>query len=297
MRFGVLIAIVVVTGGFIFHRDITGLVTGAQPTVVAAAKAGKKENKKKGDEPAAADVQIRQKWELPDRLKEVSGIAYLDGQRFVCVQDEEGTVFVFNRQTGAIEKELPFGPAGDYEGITLHGQTVYVVRADGHLFEVPLNGGKPVNYATPLTAEHNVEGLCYDGAGNRLLLAVKDEEPGGQGYKGVYAFDLKQKKLREEPVLRIEAGETAHNGKGGKKNKGIRPSAIGIHPLTRDIYVVDGPQAGLLIMDAAGTVKQRLSLGKAFAQPEGLTFSPEGEAFISNEGPKAPANIIQVQIQ
>ena len=75
------------------------------------------------------------------------------------------------------------------------------------------------------------------------------------------------------------------------------PSAIGIHPLTNEIFITDGPKANLLIMDEAGMIKKLVQLGKDFSQPEGITFGPQGEIFISNEGSKLPGNILQVELK
>mgnify|MGYP003577667834 CR=1 FL=1 len=88
----------------------------------------------------------------------------MDEQRFACVQDEEGKIFIFNRATGKIEKEIPFAGSGDYEGIALKGNTAYVLRADGVLYEVNMDGAQASlkEHKTVLTVEHNVEGLTYD---------------------------------------------------------------------------------------------------------------------------------------
>ena len=75
------------------------------------------------------------------------------------------------------------------------------------------------------------------------------------------------------------------------------PSAMGIHPLTNEFFITDGPKARLLIMDESGKISKLLDLGSAFSQPEGITFSPEGEVFISNEGTKDPGNIIRIQLK
>lgn len=53
----------------------------------------------------------------------------------------------------------------------------------------------------------------------------------------------------------------------------------------------------LLIMDYSGTIKKLYQLGKDFAQPKGITFSPQGEIFISNEGTKQSGNILKVEIE
>src|SRR5690606_2804436 len=42
----------------------------------------------------SSEVKILNKWELPEVLKEVSGIAYLEENLFACVQDEDGKIFI-----------------------------------------------------------------------------------------------------------------------------------------------------------------------------------------------------------
>lgn len=295
MRFGLLVAIVIIAGGFIFWKDIDSLLVQGQQFVASEEKT--KSNKKSKE--TAQDIRIAEKWELPAELKEVSGIAYLDENRFACIQDEEGAIFIYNRAKKEVEKKIPFAGPGDYEGITLNGNTAYVVRANGKLYEVNMNGsqGNAKEYSTPLTVEHNVEGLCYDGKNNRLLLAIKDDEPNTKDYKGIYAFDLAKKSLAAEPVIRIDMKHNLFGNGGGKKDKGVKPSSIGIHPKTGELYITDGPKSRLLIMQPSGEIEELHTLGKEFAQPEGITFSPQGEMFISNEGAKGSGNIMQVELK
>ena len=151
-------------------------------------------------------------------------------------------------------------------------------------------------HKTSLTAAHDVEGLCYDKNNNRLLIACKNDDPGNKNYKGIYAFDLASKSFNQTPVYKIEKDDPQLAGKVGKKNY-IMPSEIGMHTLTNEIYIIDGPNARLLILNSDGKVSRLMDLGKSFAQPEGLAFSPAGEIFISNEGFKAPGNIIQIEIR
>jgi uncharacterized protein YjiK len=245
-----------------------------------------------------SEVRIIKKWDLPGELKEVSGIAYLDEQRFACVQDEEGSIFIFNPTSNSIEKKIAFGDPGDYEDIAVIGDIAYVLRADGKIFEANIKntGGKATQHNTSLTVEHNVEGLCYDKANNRLLLAIKDDEPGKPDFKGIYAFDLSKKAFIKEPAYKLDLKNELLRSSGKKKDKTIKPSAIGIHPTSNDIYIVDGPKAKLLVMDNLGKIKRMLELGKDFSQPEGIAFSEQGEMFISNEGTKSSGNILQVQL-
>src|SRR5690349_9341280 len=83
-----------------------------------------------------AVVKISRSWELPQILKEISGIAYVDADRIACVQDEIGTVFIYNISTKSIELEVPFGPPGDYEAIAIVNDDAYVAVADGRIIEI-----------------------------------------------------------------------------------------------------------------------------------------------------------------
>ena len=75
------------------------------------------------------------------------------------------------------------------------------------------------------------------------------------------------------------------------------PSEIAIHPVTNEIYITDGRNPKLLILDASGAIKKLYQLNKnEFSQPEGLTFKPDGEMLIANEGVKQPGNILTVKV-
>lgn len=298
-----LLIIAIAAVGFMFRNDIARAMSPVGQTQESAN--GKKDRKDKKDKKAtkgrelpASDINILQRWDLPDELKEVSGIAYIDAQRFACVQDEEGKIFIFNTTTNKIEKEIPFAGAGDYEGIAVNGNTAYVVRADGKLFEVSMTGNSSSakELSTGLNVKHNVEGLSYDKKNDRLLLAIKNDDPAHPGFKGIYAFNLGNKQFVKDPVFRIDLSNELFNNSNGKKSKSIMPSEIAIHPATGEIFVTDGPKSRLLVMDNSGNIKKLLQLGKEFAQPEGLAFSPAGELFISNEGTKEPGNILKVSL-
>lgn len=247
-------------------------------------------------------VTVIKKWDMPGNLKEISGLTYVDEHRLACVQDEAGTIFIYNIEKNIVEKEIHFGAPGDYEGLTLAGKTAWVLRADGLLFEVKdIHAVNPAvkEYPTGLTAAENCEGLCYDKSNGRLLVAVKDQDPNSTSYKGIYGFDLSNYTMAEEPVVKIDLESEIFANAKGKKKKGItfKPSGITIHPVTRDLYITDGPGSRLLVTDKVGTIKKLFQLDrKVFTQPEGITFNERNELFISNEGVKGSGNILKVEI-
>jgi len=302
MKIALLLGIVVLPLVFFFD-DIKQVV---KPSEELSYQKVKGDNKKKKDknnnkEPESADVTIVNQWDLPAVLLEISGLSSIDDNRFACVQDEQGTIFIYNTGTKNIEKEISFAGVGDYEGIAVVGETVYVATADGKIFEVTnYNSGKPdvKKYNTHLTVKNNVEGLTYDNKNNRLLVAIKDQETNGADYKGIYSFDLSTKKMDKEPVYKIDLSDPLLGGaKKKKSSNNIQPSEILVHPVTNEIMVLDGPGTKLLILDASGSIKKVHQLGgNEFSQPEGMTFTPNGKFYISNEGKKDPGNILEVEL-
>lgn len=254
------------------------------------------ENKNNYSDPPG--LKIVKTWNLPAVLKEISGIDVIDSIRLACIQDEMGIIFVYNTATSAIEEQIPFSSAGDFEGIAMVNNTAWVIRSDGKLFEVPSLTAKASHgkeYNTRLTAQQNVEGLCYDKKHNRLLLAIKNSEPEGKNYKGIYSFDLATKTMAAEPAYKITIQQEVTSG-NKKRRFEIMPSDIAIHPKTGDIYITDGRNAMLLILDATGNFKTLNPLNnKDFHQPEGITFYPDGHLLISNEGKKQGGNILKVE--
>ncbi|MES3017933.1 MAG: SdiA-regulated domain-containing protein [Bacteroidota bacterium] len=293
-----IIAFIVISIGIAFTIRFTNI-----ETLVDSKKEKKEKTKKKDKENinSSSDVQVLSKYDLPAVLKEISAIVYLDKDRFACVQDELGKIFIYNTSTEKIEKEVQFGAAGDYEGLAIAGNNAYVLRADGVVFKVNgYNGSAHTTseHKTHLTVKQDTEGLCYDAKNNRLLVAIKGPDPAGADFKGIYAMSLTDYKMDKSPVYKINLDDPAlQEFKGKKQGSQIQPSAIAVHPVSGDLYITEGTKPKLLIMDTKSAIKSIKTLSnKDFNQPEGISFSPDGELFISNEGNKTPGNILKVNV-
>ncbi|WP_256011471.1 SdiA-regulated domain-containing protein [Desertivirga xinjiangensis] len=257
---------------------------------------------KKADSPEKSQTiginpPVKNRWELPDVLKEISGIDFLDQDRVACIQDEAGTIFIYNLRSSKIEKEIPFAGDGDYEGIALHGHDAYVLRSDGRIFEVAnfMKDAKVQEYLTPLTAKHDTEGLSLDKKNNRLLITIKGYEPDQKDFKGVYAFNLSTRQLEKEPVFKVDLNHPHLEGFKKKKKASFNPSDIALHPGKDEIYLVEGSKPKILIMDFSGNINRVQEFeGADFTQPEGIAFAPDGTLYISNEGKDKKGNILHV---
>ena len=245
--------------------------------------------------------EIVTKWQLPKELDEISGIDWIGSNKLACIQDEDGIIYIFNLNTSKVEMRINFASAGDYEDIRIVGNTAYIVRSDGEIFEVNnyLSKNLQTNtYSNFLTEDHNLESLVWNKGENILLLAIKDREPENEIYKGIYKFSLSSKKLHKEPTYQLNMKDSLLKDRKTKLRKKLQPSALGLHPLNNEYYILDGRAPQLIITDSTMQFKKRFSLQKAdFRQAEGLTFSSKGRMFISNEGKDGTANILEVVLK
>lgn len=245
--------------------------------------------------------KILQKWDLPAVLDEVSGIAWIGKNRVACVQDEDGTVFIYNLESSGIEDEIEFGSGGDYEGIAVVKEDIFVLRSDGVLFEIGNYAGENPKVEKHVTQMNNLpginfEGLCADPENSRLLLAVKERNNSAQ-HKEIYEFDLNSKNSANEPVFLVDLDGPIFQNVNAPMKKKFAPGELNLHPRTGEYYILDGSEPKLLITDTNGKPKDLIMLRLAdFGNPEGLTFDEDGGLYISNEAEDGPANILKVSL-
>ena len=219
--------------------------------------------------------------ELVEALREVSGIAFLPEGRIAAVQDEAGILYTLDAATGAVVAERPFAGPGDYEDVEHAAGAVWVLGADGTVYEIPDDGSAPREHDTPLKKKCDAEGLALDGGRDRLLIACK-EDP-GEGHnedevKAVYAFDLSTRTLDPTPVLLLPRASL-------DAAEDFKPSALAVHPRTGEVYVLSSVRNAIAVVNAAGEITSVVDLPEALnAQPEGLAFTADGALYVANEG-------------
>lgn len=252
----------------------------------------------KVSEKYSKEINIHKTWRLPEALEEISGIAFLDSKTVACIQDEDGVIFLYNLETSKIEKEIEFSGGGDYEGIAVSGNTAFVVESDGTLHKVEnfRSDPKVSEHETRLTEKQDVEGLCFDTVNKQLLLAIKEKEPESDRYKGVYAVDPRTMQMKAEPVFRLNlSSPVLEEVEAGQDYDKFQPSEINIHPDSGEIFMLEGTNSKLLILDSNKKAKELHFLNRNdFPQPEGLSFDPSGNLYISNEG--KPGTIHRISI-
>ena len=243
--------------------------------------------------------------ELPPILHEISGLAIIDSTSIACIQDEDGILFIYNIKSNKITKQHTFGLKGDYEGITLVNDLLYILRSDGVLFEIKNYQSKKLKvktYPTRVPAVNN-EGLCYDAINNRLLIGAKgkiNKDPINKNDRYIYSFDLKTKILHSNPAFSFNLLDInlsakmqgihfpkKQNKKGESIEHGFKfnTSEIAIHPITQQLFVLSATDHALFIFNKNGNLEYIEQLNPSvFNKSEGLDFFKNGDLLISNEG-------------
>jgi len=254
-------------------------------------------------------------FDLPASLREISGLAFsTDGKHLLAVNDEQGSVFYLNPQTGAIERTRDFGKTGDYEGIEVVDNDVYVVKSNGIIIHIP-ESGEAETWETSLNSDYDVEGLCYDSTQNRLLLACKGWAGEGTAFSGkraLYAFDLSTKTLAAAPAYLLDRQEIARL-KGAESGfidrifeffssdhgaSAFRPSGLAVSPLDSNLYLVASVGKTLAVVHPDGRLLHAESLDfELMPQPEGLCFDREGNLYIASEGKKGVGKVLRFVVK
>ncbi|RYU94150.1 SdiA-regulated domain-containing protein [Emticicia agri] len=229
-----------------------------------------------------------QKKKLPRSLKEISGLSYYKDNQLICVNDEQGKIFIYDLSKEDIVNKIDFGKAGDYEGIEFVGNEVFVMKSNGKIkvFAMTTHAEREIDCSNADVVEY--EGLSYDASTNSLLLATKEHIKAKDKVKRIYSYDL----AREQLSVRFVITKDMVKSKNGDTD--FHPSGIAVHPLNGDIYIIASQGKKLLILDKEGTKKDLIALNdKMFFQPEGICFTPSGDLYISSEGDEKKGYILK----
>lgn len=255
-------------------------------------------------------------FKLEKKLREISGLACYKDEFLCAVQDEQGNLYQLSKKNGAVKHKVDFSADGDYEGLACYQDRLFALRADGVLFELEdwedekKAQTRVIN--TNLGEINDTEGVAYDPRTQQLWIACKGSAQIGQSVhqeRGVYAYDLALDSFYTTPVFTISRKQvyryikqhlktSPHYSfykklfKKAKPDLPLQPSAIAIHPITEDIYLLCAVGNSLIVLRRDFSIRHLYYLSsKLFEQPEGMTFDSKGNLYISSEGVKKKARI------
>lgn len=252
--------------------------------------------------PAGYNLNHPEKFNMPESLHEISGIAfYRDRNDTVySIQDEDGRLY---RQAWGNRKQehTIFGSKGDYEDVAILGATVMVLKSDGTLYTFPITESRKEKVEDMKTWENilpkgEYESLYADQQTNQLYILCKNckgdkknQEMSGSIFtwdplkkdlisSGHFSMDL-SKLITEELILKT----------------GLKASALTKNPHTGEWYILSSVNKLLVVATPDWKIKSFHHLNSSiFNQPEGLAFDGQMNLYISNEGDEiTPGNILK----
>jgi hypothetical protein len=270
-------------------------------TVVAAVLSIACMQQQKMVSPPGYDLNTPVKYDMPNNLHEISGIAFNKGNPniFYAEQDEEGKVYYGAFGNNNI-KHTEFIKRGDFEDIAICNDLTILLRSDGTFFTFPFSeiGTAKTDNVTEnkrLLPLGEYESLYADVAHNQLYLLAKHNGDGKQT-KTCYGYIMNLQangKIKQAGTFTVDVRQIDARINNGDIN--FRPSALSKNPLTNEWYILSSVNKLLVVADAQWKVKAVYPLNEdEFIQPEGMVFDNQGNLYISNEGDKvSPGNILK----
>lgn len=237
------------------------------------------------------------RYNMPYVLEEISGLTYKAPNSVLAVDDESGRVFQYDLSNSEITHSISFYKPGDYEGIELVDNQLYVLKSDGDLLKFKFGPHKKTEakkFENDLNSDNDTEGLGFDPDVNQLLIACKEEGAVGEGKlkgRAFYKVNIDDMKLDKKPAFiigptELEAfWEKSRNFDYDKKRIKFKPSAIATHPISGHYYILSSVGKMLIVTSKSGNILATYPISpRILGQPEGLCFSPTGDMYISSEG-------------
>ena len=257
---------------------------------------------------------------LPKSLKEASAVSYINDDELAIIQDEKGRIYFYSLSQQTITGRTVFAASADFEGLTIVGNTAFALKSNGIMniiYNFRYEKPEVDKVKTILRPKDDAEGLTYDPVSKKLLLMGK-EPPRIDGKRkdkkrAVYAYDIEAKTTSPEPFLIIDMYDLktvyskqandkrtrkhAERFKAGKRGD-FKPSDLAVHPKTGQLYIIAAKGQLIVVTDREGKILYVRHLpSDRFSQPEGITFSPQGDLFIVNEGVKGKARLLYFKQQ
>jgi uncharacterized protein YjiK len=220
---------------------------------------------------------------LPVELDEISGLAfYAKDTSVFAVGDEFGWLYKIPLTGGKSIHKWKFSAQGDFEDLVMVDKIFYVLQSNGNItaFEFDDHNQILTQQEQFPSSGNEFEILYYDPHLFKLTMICKDCETDKKKALTAFHFNLLNKRFDDSTSINV----TAIASMIGEKKIKFKPAAAAINPITDELFILSSVNKLLVITDRKGNPKQTYPIDAGlFKQPEGITFTPEGDMIISNE--------------
>lgn len=254
------------------------------------ARAARFEARRQGRDTTAAATDPLARWLLPDDLREVSGLALLGDGRLIAHGDERGRLHVVDPRRGTLAKQFTIGRIGDFEGVTVVGDTIVLATSDGRLFFFGEGAdGETVPYRmedTRLGKECEFEGVVWDEVINSIVLVCKNVQVRKlRDHLVFYRWSLDSLASPRITTLALPLGDD----EGPLSWSSLHPSDLTIDPTTGHYVLVAAQEQVLLVLTREGQVLRSEKLPDGHPQTEGVAITTDSVLVLSDESRSGPA--------
>lgn len=229
------------------------------------------------------------RWELPRALDEISGLAIDSAGHLYAHGDERAEIFQLDRVDHRIVSRFTFGDPGvhgDFEGIAVAGDRIFLVTSDGVLY-----AGRPgadgdhvdfVTYATGLGRLCEIEGLAYDPSTPSLLLSCKEARASEVRHRlAIYRWSIDRRALFPKPAVLTGYAPIAR----AVGEKAFHPTDLTRDAETGHFLVLASRERAIAEVTSQGEVVKVVRLRRALhRQAEGIAIDRDGSLLVADEG-------------
>jgi len=239
--------------------------------------------------PEGYNFKSPQKMALGKVLNEISGITYnTDNKTILAISDSKEKVFELNVSKPKLKDftDKVVGPNTDLEDIVKVKETIYLLASKGIIYAINKTQDSTSVQPYPFwsTEQNDFETLYYDPTVNGLIMLCKTcASDKGKQVRSAYRFDLDTRTFDTSAFFTISTDDVRKVMKDNDVK--FDPSAAEIHPINKRLYILSSAGNALVITDTRGKVIEGYHLNPDdHPQAEGISFAPNGDMYIANEG-------------
>ena len=236
-----------------------------------------------------------QQWKLPGILREISGLAMTADGRLFAIEDEKALVYELDYSNGSLVSRFSLGGPpikGDFEGIAITGDgAFYVVTSVGRLFRFAEGSSNEAvryqSYDLGTRERCELEGLAWVASRNALALACKRVYDGKKRFVRIYFWSIEHEELLGEP-MQVDI----RSARGLMGSKRLNVSGIEWEAASNHLVMVAAGERTVIEVSASGELVWAGQLDQRYhRQAEGITFDPDGNLWIADEGGRGAARL------
>jgi len=236
------------------------------------------------------DAASMMQWRLPDKLREISGLAMTPNGRLLAINDEVAIVYELDYEDGRLVKAFALGQPvvkGDFEGIAVADELVYLTTSDGRVYLAAEGAdGQRVSfdtYETGLGEACEIEGLAASLDQTLLyFLCKKIRDRDRVDGLMIFAWSIEHRQLVDERSILLPERDILKRLRMDR----LSPSGLTVDRETGHLLIVAARQRSLVELASDGTLvdARELPLTVRHRQPEGIELASGKRLLIADEG-------------